>query len=262
MAEEKRSYLVLRPDGFIVYTKPVTYEEAEWLHSGAYYDVADRSARGEYLNQWGSVLDLAARRQWEQQLINIVEYYIGDGVYADPYIVRERIELLLNDFGWQRYKDSLWWLRTEIDDLLRRPAEPARHEGPSEPSMAREVIDGRSAEREGSQDRGHGRDSTDSAARTDGSRGGRLEADVLRDVIWPWSQVGSVEAVIARRDRAEDELGPALAGGSNVAETGAEGEARLELAAGGYEKTLRKTRRGNAANREKGYTDDAEALPA
>mgnify|MGYP001772838942 CR=1 FL=1 len=256
MAEEKRSYVVVRPDGFIIYTRPITYEEAVLLYN-AYYDVPDRAARAAALGQWGDVIDLAARRQWEQQLIDIVEYYIGTGVYADPYIVRSRLEWVLNDFGWQTYKSDLWWLKTEIDAIvLERSAKSAGRERPPE-QQSRE-----GEKREEPQGRERGRDSTDSAARADGSSGSRLEADVLRGVIWPWSQAGGAEAVIVRRGRAEDEVGPALADGSNAAETGEEGEEQMELAAGEYEKARRRARRGSAANREKSYADDAEALPA
>ena len=78
-----QSYVVFRPDRFVIYTKPITRERAEWLLKEAYYRVRSLKAREEYLRQYGSVMydDLMFR--------DVAEVMVG--VYArDEFMDRLR----------------------------------------------------------------------------------------------------------------------------------------------------------------------------
>ena len=128
MPEEERSYVIVRHDGLILHTKPITEGEAMWLVEDLYKSVKSRAARVRYLEEWGNVLDVGdsvnyLRQQLERLGYNPY-YYIG-GIYRDP-------EELAKDVAKLRrlrrlppeVKQMAGELLDKIKEFLREPVEP------------------------------------------------------------------------------------------------------------------------------------------
>ena len=99
-----QSYVIFRPDRFVVYTKPITRERAEWLLKEAYYKVKLPNVREEYLRQWGSVMrdDLMFR--------DVAEVMVG--VYTKDEFM-DRLKQVAGPMLMQMY-----------ERLLERPPDP------------------------------------------------------------------------------------------------------------------------------------------
>ena len=122
--EERRSYVILRPDGFLLHTKPVTRWEAAWLLEVAYIVVEDRGLRARYLEEWGSVLDVSdcAERLWD---LGLGEYHSIKSIYGSPEEFVERVRSLLNRGETPpEARQILEELLGRAEEFLARPVEP------------------------------------------------------------------------------------------------------------------------------------------
>ena len=128
MPEERKSYIIVRKDGLVLHTKPVTREEAGWLCQDAYKDVRDRAARIRYLEEWGSVLDVGDSADYLRQQLERLGYdlylYIG-GVYEGPENLEGKASQLL---GLKKLRpearQALEGLLNKIKEFYQRPVEP------------------------------------------------------------------------------------------------------------------------------------------
>ena len=75
--EERRSYTIMREDFLLLYTRPITKEEAVWLYRYAYNDIRDREARARYLEEYGNVLDVSDYVERLRRLGVSLYYIIG-----------------------------------------------------------------------------------------------------------------------------------------------------------------------------------------
>ena len=82
--EDRRSHLIFRYDGLVLHTRPVTEDEARWLHYHAYYVVKDAALRARYLSEWGNVIDVYdyLERADETDVSDL--YFRITGVYEGP----------------------------------------------------------------------------------------------------------------------------------------------------------------------------------
>ena len=227
MPEEKRSYIVFRREGLIVYTKPITREEAEWLYREAYNKFKRIEVKARYLGQWGSVLNVA----------NAVGVKHGDewlwrwgldkelaGVYADKGELASKISKIAEDADSTTLRRELRKLARALDELLQRPPEPKRLERrPREPPPAL-----RYAEWQTRHVRRHKWDKEERvsprpewyAYRAEDSDGYYMHGiSVFRDSFWLWRQGHTfTEAVIVRRGASPKELLAALVDDPEAAE--------------------------------------------
>ena len=129
--EERRSYVILRDDGLLLHTKPITRWEAVWLMTGAYKEVLDLDLRIRYLEEWGNVLDVGplVERLWD---LGLGEYHGIEDIYEGPEKFEERIRSLLNQ-GKQspEARQILEELLSRTEEFLREPVEPRPLEGGS-----------------------------------------------------------------------------------------------------------------------------------
>ena len=130
--EKRRSYLVVRSDGLIIHTRPVTDYEVWWLGVLAYYDIESRDARARYLSEWGSVLDVSGyverlEQQLRQQGYN--PYYGVTGAYKDPDEFAEKVSWLLRGLP-PGARQTLRELLDRVEEFLRRPVEPRPIDAP------------------------------------------------------------------------------------------------------------------------------------
>ena len=123
--EKKRSYVILRLDGLLLHTKPVTEREADWLYRYAYSaPFVDRESEVRYLSEWGNVIDVYdyLERLWrlERDL-----YYNITGVYEDPGEFEESAGRLLRRGDLQPgARQVIEELLGKARDFLARPVEP------------------------------------------------------------------------------------------------------------------------------------------
>ena len=117
--EERRSYLVVRRDGLILHTVPVTREEAEWLDE-RYERVKDRAARMRYLEEWGNVMDAGGY----VERLGVDLYRRIRGVYGDPEEFVEGVRWLLRLRLKREARRALGELLDRVGEFLRRPVEP------------------------------------------------------------------------------------------------------------------------------------------
>ena len=123
--EEEKSYVIVRKDGLVIRTKPITVEEARWLeHAYSYDAVRDRPLRIRYLEEYGNVLDvedyLERLRRLSQEL-----YYCITRVYEDPDEFKKALSRLLRRRNLPPEARQL--IREFADragEFLRRPVEP------------------------------------------------------------------------------------------------------------------------------------------
>ena len=125
----KSSYVIVRDDWFVIHTKPITWEEAEWLYRGAYSTwFLDRAARARYLGEWGNVLDVS---DYAERLRQLGVDLPGIGIYGGPAWFMEQLGLPLGNPrlgpGARRIVEELL---DKTKEFLRRPVEPRPIEAP------------------------------------------------------------------------------------------------------------------------------------
>ena len=126
-----QSYVVFRRDGFIVHTKPISKERAEWLLNKAYYSFASAEVKAKYLNQWGSVLNVADAvglmygdkwlRRWglDDELA---------GIYADEGELASKISKMIEEADSATLRRELRRLARGLEEFLSKPPKPQRLE--------------------------------------------------------------------------------------------------------------------------------------
>ena len=124
MPEEKKSYVILRFDGLVLHTKPITEGEARWLFLKAYSArFIGREARVRYLEEHGNVMDASEYVERLRQLG--LGFYYTLGIYRDPEELVKDVSILLGDpqlppGGRQALEEFLG----RIEEFLARPVEP------------------------------------------------------------------------------------------------------------------------------------------
>ena len=126
--EERRSYAILRFDGLLLHTRPITWEEAWWLYQYAYNGVEDRGLRARYLSEWGNVLDVGENvmhleRQLEKWRFD--PRYIITRIYEDPDELAEKVSwLLMHEDLPPEVRQALRGPLSRVGEFLQRPVEP------------------------------------------------------------------------------------------------------------------------------------------
>ena len=130
MQEEKKSYIILRLDGLLLRTKPITEGEARWLFFEAYSaKFLSRRARARYLAEWGNVMDAG---EYVERLRKLgVGFYYTLGIYRDPEELVKDVTTLLDDpqlppGGRQAVEEFL----SRAEEFLREPVEPKPIDAP------------------------------------------------------------------------------------------------------------------------------------
>ena len=129
--EERKSYVIVRKDGLVIRTKPITVEEARWLeHAYSYDAVRDRTLRARYLGEWGNVMDASEYVERLRQLEPSLYYYITR-VYEDPEeLVKDLTRLRRLRRLRPEARQAVKELAGEIGEFLQRPVEPRPVEAP------------------------------------------------------------------------------------------------------------------------------------
>ena len=125
MPGKRRSYVILREDGLLLHTKPITEDEAEWLYQDAYSaKFLDRESRARYLAEHGNVLDVGEHLELLKQMSQKLYFYIT-GVYKDRRELERRVSWLLDD-PWvgPEAAQVIEELLDKIEDFLQRPVRP------------------------------------------------------------------------------------------------------------------------------------------
>ena len=130
--EDRRSYIVVRPDGLAVHTAPVTEDEAWWLWYAAYRTIEGRALRARYLEEYGNVLDLQDYVERLRRLgVTYVEIYRGlTGFFKGPEELRERVDAVFSERTFRGLK-RLPEARRIVEELVGSLREFAR--GPARP---------------------------------------------------------------------------------------------------------------------------------
>ena len=125
MAKGRRSYVILRHDGLLLRTRPVTEEEAERLYREAYYRVKNRDLRARYLAEQGNVLDLG---KYTGQTKTPGPGFYPTGIYGSP---SELVKGLAGSSSYKQknFKGSAAGLDEIVKEFLRRPVRPAPFNG-------------------------------------------------------------------------------------------------------------------------------------
>ena len=135
MAEEKRSYVIIRHDGLLIHTVPVTEDEAWWLRLHAYLSVENREARVRYLSEWGNVLDVREYMERLEQLqenrvvIALTADVLGIismlGIYGSPEDFEERASRLLGLKNLRpEARQVLEEFVSKVTEFLKEPVRP------------------------------------------------------------------------------------------------------------------------------------------
>ena len=125
MPEDRRSYIVVRDDGFVVHTVPVTEREAWWLCNVAYFEwFVGRGARARYLAEWGNVLDVGEYLERLERL-DVDPYDDIAGVYRGFGELMDDVGRLLDDLSVDdEAAQAIEELARKISKFLRRPVRP------------------------------------------------------------------------------------------------------------------------------------------
>lgn len=215
MAEEKRGYVILRGDGLLLHTKPVTEGEALWLSSSAYNKLKNRRARIKYLAEWGNVLNVSGYLR-QMRRLGLSSYLAGlTGVYYSPEDFMERATWLLSYEGLQpQARQVLEGFVSNVRKFLRRPVKPrplggspvVRYLEMGHPHLVRD-------------DRARTVPVADWFAYAVDPSLNLYGVSVFPDAFWLWEQYGIfVRAVVVRRDVSKEDLIVALAENYVVAE--------------------------------------------
>ena len=132
--EDRRSYIVFRPDGLVIHTKPVTRDEAEWLYRYAYKDVEDRAARIRYLEEWGNVMDVSPLVERLDKFSCCADLGVYNGIagfFESPKKFQARVD---KAFKWvpilgllkemPEARQILDEFLGRLEDFLREPVKP------------------------------------------------------------------------------------------------------------------------------------------
>lgn len=142
--ETKKRYIIIRDDYLLLYTKPITREEAEWLRRDAYweledenYNYLDRWDRARYLEEYGNVIDVDDYIHEIDSLTCTEEY--DDlpcydisplaGVYNSLEELEERLASMYNNEELEpKYrraaKEVADELLAKVRELMERPVKP------------------------------------------------------------------------------------------------------------------------------------------
>ena len=125
MPEKRRSYVILRDDGLVIHTKPITWEEAWWLYQYAYSaKFLDRRARARYLSEYGNVMD-AGEYLKRLKILHAGLYYIILGLYGGPDRFAEKVGRLLERGDVSPgARQTLEELLDRVEEFLRKSVEP------------------------------------------------------------------------------------------------------------------------------------------
>ena len=224
MPEEERSYVIVRHDGLILHTKPITFDEAWWLYLYAYSaEFIGRGARIRYLEEWGNVMDAGdsvdyLRQQLEQ--LGYGPYHIGS-IYRDLEGFIEKVGRLLRLRRLPpEVRQLVKELADEVRDFLKKPVEPRPIEAPVrylELSRRHVRLGPDGAVRE-VEPRPEWHAYEEPCRSSDLCHG----VSVFGDSFWLWRQkmygVGFVQVVVVRRDVDDKEVVAALANDNDVQE--------------------------------------------
>ena len=213
-AEERRSYVVLRRDGLVLHTVPVTRCEARWLWYDAYGSIGDRRSRIRYLEEYGNVMDAS---EYVERLGRLgaayAEIYRGiAGFYEGPEELRERVDVVFSDRTFGRLKrlpkarQAVEELLSRVEEFLREPVRPRPVVAPvrylEAPMHLVFGFDGALREV---------RPRPEWYAYHDYGFLERFGISVFGDSFWLWKQSGSTKAVAVRRDVSDGDLVAAVA---------------------------------------------------
>ena len=275
MQEERKSYVILRDDGLVVHTKPITREEAEWLFFEAYKGVRDRRARIRYLKEYGNVLNVSEYADFLERL-DLILYYNVVGIYGDHEEFEGRVRSLLNRGETSpEVRLALEGLLDKVEDFLQRPVRPR----PIGPRPVRYLeMEGRHVTLDGSSGREevtprpmwYEYDCGESSC--DDSYG----ISVFKNYLWLWREYEDDDAtyiVAVRRDAADKDVIAALANDNDVQEFLRENaddfrellrEHEKVLIDKGYEDVVRKAKLAltTLVLLDAGRREEGEALPA
>lgn len=276
--KEKKSYVILRPDGLLLHTKPITGEEARWLYD-AYRFVKPEAAKIQYLEEWGNVLDVSEQVERLRQLLRSsgrLRDILGRvlGIYHDPEEFEKRIKQVL---GYERLqglpeaRQTLEDLLSKAGDFLRRPVEPKPIRFPP---VRGYVVDGPHVMPDGQTVPdalwyayvSHPED-----------RDLLYGVSIFDDAFWLWKQDPSIFAtsgVLVRRDATDEEVANAVANDERVRKFLVQyanwfkkviDEHEAELVNAGYEDVVRKARQLLALAERLGaklHESEEEKVPA
>ena len=266
--EKKRSYVILRFDGLLLHTKPVTEDEARWLFWDAYSaEFIGREAKIRYLEEWGNVLDASEYLERLPPEIRRVIFYVISYDPSSPIEgFKKALSRLLRLKGLSPEDRRLVReFADRVGDFLREPIEPK----PIGPQPVRYLeMEGRHAIFVGCCDDAVGLDSNVygveprpewyAYTRDMYVRGAARGVSVFKDSFWLWDQSisytgigGFTRAVAVRRDVDDKEVVAALTNdevaaeflkqyGDDFRELLREHEA--EMASRGYDDVVRKAK--------------------
>ena len=211
---ERRSYVIVREDGFVVHTKPIGERRAEWLLREAYYMLGDRDLRARYLSQWGNVINIDA--QAPQDVLKRLA-----GLYRDPDELLRRLADTLHEERFAQLRQQLEGLYVKLRKFLEERVEPRPLERPERPALAYAVMDTAHVFIDDIEGKVSTLPRADWHALTYDSAGaGPINVygiSVFRDAFWFWRQRGGhrmatsdVEAVVVRRNADDKDLISAL----------------------------------------------------
>ena len=234
--EERRSYVVLRLDGLLVYTRPVAEREALRLLHVGYGRAADREAVKKDLAGWGDVFDVEdamyqlvasrwgrAEAEYAIQGLRILVARDLAGIYVDPGDLSARLaDVLVGGPLLSIYGQPARELAGRVDEFVRQRWRPAQPEGAG--PAARYVLKRRWAVVRLCRVRLWG-SAVDAECATPRARWQdynlALEDEALRRVamygisvfgreFWLWRQTSNVEALVVRRDVDDKEVAAAV----------------------------------------------------
>ena len=233
--EERRSYVILRFDGLLLHTRPITEDEAKWLFWEAYSaPFIGREARVRYLEEYGNVMDAGEYLERLSPEIRRVIFYV---VSYDPSSPIEEFKKMLNRLLRLRglspeERRLVREFADRVGEFLRKPIEPK----PIGPQPVRYIeMEGRHAIFVGCCDDAVGPDGNvygveprpewHAYVRDAYVRGAARGVSVFRDSFWLWDQSisytgigGFTRAVAVRRDAGDKEVVAALANDNVAAE--------------------------------------------
>ena len=250
--EYRRDYAILRRDGLVVHTVPVTREEAWWLYQLAYKEIENREAKIRYLEEYGNVLDVEDYLERLGRLGAAYAKIYNDiaGFYEGPEELRERVDgLLERENVSPGARQTVKELLDKIEDFYQEPVEPK----PIGPQPVRYLeLSHRHVVFECCGDREEVRPMPEWYAYEDVCCRSYYGISVFPDSLWLWRQPSwYVQAVVARRDVSDGDVVAAVANdgavrgflrryGNTFRELLREYEE--EMASRGYEDVVRKVK--------------------
>ena len=128
MSEEKKSYIILRRDGLVLHTKPITEDEAWWLEDAYSAWFLSRKSRARYLAEWGNVLDVSALARRLRAYANVNVYLLIKGLYEGPEELQTYMGRILGGRAFAGLPPKARQILDEflgrLEDFLREPVKP------------------------------------------------------------------------------------------------------------------------------------------